>query len=101
MQFTRSCRVYTKSSKPYRTDHRLLVLDLQFPSTKKMLRQKLSRQNMKQPTPKIDFTSLKDDETVRQHLTLKLDDMLAEHCGLSNVNELNDLIVSSVRQSVE
>ena len=101
MKFVRSCRVYTKSSDPFDTDHRLLVLDLQFPTTKKFLQHRLSRQNMKQPTPKTDLTSLKGDETVQRHLTSKLDDLLADHSSLSDVNELNDLIVCTVRQSVE
>ena len=59
MKFVRSCRVYTKSSDPFDTDHRLLVLDLQFPTTKKLLQHRLSRQNMKQPTPKVTSHFLK------------------------------------------
>ena len=36
-KFVRSCRVYTKASAAFDTDHRLLVMNIDFPSSKKYL----------------------------------------------------------------
>ena len=98
--FIRSCRVYTKASPPDDTDHRLLVMNLEFPTTKRKLKHQLSRKTTKEPKPKTDYRMLRDDPTARQQLTTKLGTGLASLPG-DNMDKLNEQIVETVRESVE
>ena len=96
----RLCRVYTKASLPYVTDHRLLVMNLEFPTTKRKLKHQLSRKTTKEPKPKTDYRMLREDPTARKQLTTKLDTGLASLPG-DDMDKQNEQIVETVRESVE
>ena len=99
-KFVKSCRAYTKASAPFDTDHRLLVMNISFPSSKRELRMKLSRHSAKEPTSKIDFKALKEDPNLQELLTSKTDRDL-ENIDTGNMDDLNELIVSTVVKNME
>ena len=100
MKFSKLCRVYTKASDQFDTDHRLLVLDLEFPASKRFLKYQNSRKISKEKKPRIDLFELKNDKGVQKCMTKKLDEALADNDS-DDVNKLNDIIVNAVRHGIE
>ena len=99
-KFIKSCRVHTTASNLFDTDHRLLVLNLEFPSTKKDLKINLSRQRPNEKKPKSDYQALCTSSALQQELTDELDSNL-NYSTKANISDLNDHIVDVVRDSVE
>ena len=61
MKFVQRCRVYIGPSSLFLTDHRLLVMDITFPSTKKHLQKYLSRRPNYEERAVTDFAALRKD----------------------------------------
>ena len=100
MKFVRKCRAYIGPSPLFDTDHRLLVMDVQFPSTKKHLQYELSRRPSREDTERVDFSTLCYDQDLQKELSAKID----SHLGVlypNDVDELNDLIATAVKESAE
>ena len=62
----KSCRVHTTASNLFDTDHRILVMNLEFPSTKKDLKINLSKHKFKEKKPKIDYQALVKSPSLQQ-----------------------------------
>ena len=99
MRFVRSCRVFIGPSLLFDTDHRAVVMDIEFPSTKYQLHKQLGTAN-RNPTPKTKFQILHHCEDTRRLLTEKLDETLND-TNLDNIDELNEHITTTVRACVE
>ena len=85
LKFVRSCRVYIGPSKMYQTDHRLLVMNIDFPSSKQAVKLSLLKGRPKAPKLRINFNVLRDDPEKRQELTQKIE----HHLEFVNVEETN------------
>ena len=83
------------------TDHRLLVMDLNFPCSKKDLKAGLLRGRPRENRVQRNFNVLRDEERKRQELTEKLEENLRLLEETSDVDTLNDGIVDAVRKSAE
>ena len=100
VQLVRSCRVYIGPSKMFDTDHRLLVMDVNFPYSKKDLKVELSKGRVVEKKIYRDFNVLRDEERKRHKLTAKLNENL-QSLDASDVDTLNNEIVLAVRKSAE
>ena len=99
-KFAKSCRVFIGPSVLFDTDHRLLVLDIRFPQTKRSLKYHLSRTTVcRDEVCRIDFKALEKDLCIQNNLTEFLEARL-ESPAL-DLDELNEEIVSAVRQGME
>lgn len=100
-KFVRSCRLFIGPSSLFDTDHRLLVMNIQFPKTKRELRHHLSRATIREAKPTTDFRALRDSPDIRQRLTEKLDSEF-EGLVINDIDELNDRITTTtVRECVD
>ena len=99
-KYVQSCRVHTKASLPYDTDHRLLVINISFPSTKRELKHQISRSKRSKPNPMTDYWALRDDPHVMQQLTMKIEDDLSTIIE-DDTDMLNEQIVEVVRNSAD
>ena len=100
LKFVRSCRVYIGPSKMFDSDHRLLVMDIDFPCSKKDLKAELRQGIPYQQPVRRNFNVLRDEEEKRRELTIKLEETLT--ClNQTDVDSLNDEIVDAVRRSAE
>ena len=75
-KFVKLCRVYVGPSSLFDTDHRLLVMDIKFPSSKKQLHYHLSRQHNTDDVVKTNFQALRGDEELQRILTENIDSSL-------------------------
>ena len=102
LKFVRSCRVYIGPSKMYQTDHRLLVMNIDFPSSKQAVKLSLLKGRPKAPKLRINFNVLRDDPEKRRELTQKIEHHLEfVNAEETNVDLLNQGIVEAVRTSAE
>ena len=99
-RYVQSCRVHTKASLPYDTDHRLLVMNISFPSTKRDLKHQLSRSKASVSKPIVDYRALRDDPHIRQQLTMKVENELST-INKDDIDRLNEQIVEVVKESVD
>ena len=101
LKFVRSCRAYTEPSKLFDTDHRLLVMNIDFPVSKKHIKLTLLK-GRRESIQRRNFAVLRDDPCKRDELTQKIDDYL-ESVSLedTNVDLLNDGIVDALRSSAD
>ena len=102
-KFILNCRVYSEPSKDFDTDHRLLIMNMAFPRTKKELHKKL-RISTQHPDAKVksNFQALRKDKQLQDKLTVELDNALGNtNTEDTNVDELNEKITSNVRECVE
>ena len=99
MKFVHSCRVFIAPSLLFDTDHRTVVMDLSFPSTKYLLRKQLGA-SPRDPKPKTNFQVLHHCEDTRRMLTQKLDEELVD-TNINDIDVLNEKITTSVRDCVE
>ena len=99
-KYVQSCRVHTKASLPYDTDHRLLVMNISFPSTKRDLKHQLSRSTARVSKPTVDYLALRDDPHIRQQLTMKVENELST-INKDDIDRLNEQIVEVVKESVD
>ena len=83
------------------TDHRLLVMDLNFPCSKKDLKAGLLRGRPREKTVQRNFNVLRDEESKRQELTERLEENLRLMEETRDVDTLNNRIVDVVRKSAE
>ena len=96
MQFVKSCRVYIGPSKLMETDHRLIVMDLEFPTTKRALKHCLYQAPKEEKPLKTDFTALRKSPELQQELSDKLE-LELQNFGLEqNIDELNEKISFAV-----
>ena len=96
MKFVQRCRVYIGPSSLFDTDHRLLVMDMRFPSTKRQLLHHISRRPTRSDVERIDYSVLCRDKDLQKELSDKIDDCL----GMLYPNdgdEINNVVVSVVR----
>ena len=100
LRFVRSCRVFIGPSALFQTDHRLLVMNIDFPATKRELNRYLPGKT-REPKPKIDFIALREDVDLQNKLTQELEKELAAQEDTQNVDTLNSNIVNSVKACVE
>ena len=99
-KFVKKCRVYIGPSSLFDSDHRIVVMDVTFPSTKKHLKKYLSRRPNFEEAAVTDFVALRKDPEMQRLLTEKIDAGL-EDLLPNDVNELNDKIVEVVKESVQ
>ena len=100
-KFASSCRVFIGPSVLFQTDHRLLVLDIKFPQTKRNLKYHLSRTTVcREETCRSDFKALQRDTNLQNELSSFLEIRLGS-LSASNMEDLNEDIVSAVRQGME
>ena len=99
-QFVRSCRVFIGPTKLFSTDHRLLVMNMEFPVSKRTLNFHLSRRPHREMKSTADFNALMQNVELQIELTQALDDNLTEMDD-SNVDTTNECIVNAGRSSVE
>ena len=99
-QFVRSCRVFIGPSSLFDTDHRLLVMNVEFPATKLQLNFQLSRTVVREDKPLSNLLALRDDPDIRKEFTASLERKL-DGLQISEVNTLNDTIATTVRECVD
>ena len=93
-----NCRVYRKASIPFESDHRLLVLHCSFPSKSEQ------KQFFRKPLTKKPFTKiscLKDNQTVSNNFSKKLDDLLVDEPLLNNIDAFKQSFTESIRLASE
>ena len=102
LKFVRSCRAYTTPSKLFDTDHRLLVMNIDFPTSKKSVKLSLLKGRRKEVKPRRNYNVLRDDPSKRDELTQKIDNYL-EFVSQedTNVDLLNEGIAEAVRSSAD
>ena len=100
MKFVRSCRVFIGPSALFDTDHRLLVMDIEFPSTKQALRSRLY-QSPTEERLKTDFAALQKSPELQQELSDRLETELSDICDEVGIDELNEKISSAVSIGVD
>ena len=91
--FTHRCRVYRGATRPFNSDHRLLVLDACFPT--KAERKSIFRQK-KAAAPAPDIPKLRDDEEIRQNFSDQLDGLLPETPVTASVDDLEQTICAAI-----
>ena len=99
-KFVQSCRVYIGPSLLFDTDHRLLVMNISLPGSRRDLRIRVSRTSSNNATPKTDFGMLRNDVDIRQQLTDKLEHEL-EALECDDVDELNNRITETLKSSAD
>ena len=72
-KFIRSCRVFIGPSAEFDTDHRLLVMNIEFPAGKKNLCHQLHRTKLIERKPTLDLRALRDSREIQQKLTDRLE----------------------------
>ena len=97
---TKSCRVFIGPSARFDTDHRLLVMDLAYPKTKRELKIQLNRKKTTAPKPQLDLESLRRDTKLQEELTCYLDNKLKE-VESNDLDELNEMITDAVKDGLE
>ena len=102
LKFVRSCRVYIGPSKMFQTDHRLLAMEINFPTSKRYVKQFLLTGRSRETKQRRNYNVLRDDLAKRQELTEKIEEHL-ESVQLedTNVDNLNKDIVEAVRTSAD
>ena len=99
-KFAKSCRVFIGPSVLFQTDHRLLVLDIKFPHTKRNLKYYLSRITVPhEEACRSDFKALQRDTNLQNDLSSFLENRLGSLT--SDLDDLNEDIVSAVRQGMD
>lgn len=93
-KYVQSCRVHTDASLPFDTDHRLLVMNISFP-TKRDLKHQISRSVITSPKPAADYRVLRDGPFARQQLTIRIENELSTIIE-DGIDKLNQKIVESV-----
>ena len=99
-KFAKSCRVFIGPSVLFQTDHRLLVLDIKFPQTRRNLKHHLSRTAVcREEACRSDFKALQRNTNLQTDLSSFLETRLGSLT--SDVDDLNEDIVSAVRQGMD
>ena len=78
-------------------------MSIQFPNSRRKLLQQLSRRKSHDLKPRADLGALRDRKDIKNKLTEELDkefETIYERI-ISNINELNDIITTTVKQCVE
>ena len=84
----------------FQTDHRLLVLDIKFPQTRRNLKFYLSRSAVCRDEPtRSDYKALQRDTNLQNQLSSYLETRLGSPS--EELEDLNEDIVSAVRQGME
>lgn len=94
-----SCRVFIGPSQVFDTDHRLLVMNIHFPTTKRALQFQLSRTSQRTPKPTPNVQALRDNPELRQNMSDAFDNLYGDDTP-TEVNELNEKITTCVRESI-
>ena len=99
-KFTTSCRVFIGPSVLFQTDHRLVVMDIKFPHTKRDLKHHLSRIVSPEEKCRMDVKALQRDVQLQNHLSTFLENRL-ESLPTDDVDLLNEEIVSAVKEGMD
>ena len=94
-RFTTNCRVYRGASTAFESDHRVVVLNCSFPCRKQM--QSMFTKKKKQPH--YDIKQLRENETVVQKYSEKMDELFVSAEKLDSVDDINDTIVNIITRS--
>ena len=100
MKFVKSCRVFIGPSAFFDTDHRLIVMDIEFPSTKRAL-QKCLYQPPKEERLMTDFNALKNSPELQQELSDRLETELSNIGSEEDIDSLNEKISFAVNIGVD
>ena len=87
LKFVRSCRAYTEPSKLFDTDHRLLVMNIDFPTSKRSVKLSLLKGGQKEPKLRRNYNVLRDNPEKQRELTDKIDDYL-EFVKMEDTNSI-------------
>ena len=98
-RFIRSCRVFIGPSALFQTDHRLLVMNIDFPATKRELSHYLPSKK-REPKLKIDFVALRENPSLQARLTEELENDLGTLEDSQDIDTLKSNIVDSVQGGV-
>ena len=94
-RFVSSCRVFIAPSALFDTDHRLLVMNIQFPCNKTELRHQLSRPRADKARQRTKIEELVINPKARQGLTELLERELDE-IQIDDLDALNEKITNTV-----
>ena len=83
-RYVTQCRVYYGPSPLFYTDNRLLVMNISFPSRRKILRQQISRIKPQNPKSRTVYSGLRDKKDIQQQLTEELDKEFEGFIGKSS-----------------
>ena len=97
-RFVQSCRVYNGASKLFDTDHSILIMSLKFPQKNK---KRFLKRNTIPPKQKLDISVLKGNKELIHKYSEELDKLLVPSSLPTNLDDLSDHIVTSVRKSLE
>ena len=78
-------------------------MSIQFPNSRRKLLQQLCRRKSHDPKPRADLGALRDRKDIQNKLTEELDkefETIDERI-VNNINELNDMITTTVKKCVE
>ena len=97
-RFSHNCRVYRGASKPFESDHKLVVLDCRFPYQKEL--KKIFKP--KHPKKHYDIRQLRDNKTIADIYSNKLEEILLDATSNDqNIDSLNNAIVESINKASE
>ena len=96
-KMVRSCRVYVGTERTFDTDHRMLVMNIEFPKTKHDLKIQLNKSRSCGAKPIVNVQALQKDADLRQKFTESLDAAL-ESVPTNDLNKLNEMITTTVRE---
>ena len=94
MKFVKSCRVFIGPSPLFDSEHRLLVMDIEFPSTRQALLNCLN-QRPKEERLKTDFAALQKSPELQQELSDRVEAELT-NITTDDIDELNEKISLAV-----
>ena len=98
-KMVKSCRVFIGSSTRFDTDHRIVLMDVSFPKTKRQLKFKLSRavtSTVREPSLRLQ--SLRSDPKLKKTLSEYLDTAVSG-VNCNDMDELNEILTYSERGS--
>ena len=100
-RYVTQCRAYSGPSPVFDTDHRLLVVDISFPSSNKILRQQISRIKLQNPKSRTEYSARRDKKDIQQQLTEEMDKEFERFIGqpMSDINQV--IITSTVKRNME
>ena len=96
-RFSKNCRVYSKASLPYDSDHRLLVAEFTFPSN--ALKKKLFHPKKNPKKPHLDIKKLRVSETVIKEFSTDVESLLENPPHFENTEMAENYIVTALNDA--
>ena len=94
-----NCRVYRRATVPFETDHRLLAMTCSFPL--KRDHKKVFSHYSKPAKPLKVISSLRNDSSVRDNFSSKLDVLLCDEPVFNDVNNFEKFLTDSILDASE